>query len=100
MIVSEHSIKRIASIVKWVLIGILIGVMGGLLGAMFHKSLDYVTILRKNNPYLLYFLPLGGVVIAAMYHTFRSKGNIDTKRVFQSVRENKDIPLVMIPLIF
>jgi H+/Cl- antiporter ClcA len=31
---------------------------------------------------------------------FRNKGNIDTKRVFESVKGNKDVPLVMLPLIF
>ena len=43
---------------------------------------------------------MGGVAIAFMYKAFSSKGNIDIKRVFQSIKENKDIPFVMIPLIF
>lgn len=90
----------ILSMVKRVMIGILVGVMGGLLGTAFHTSVDLVTELREHIPYLILFLPLGGLAIAAMYNAFRSKGNIDTKRVFQSVKENRDVPLVMIPLIF
>ena len=39
-------------------------------------------------------------MIVFMYNMFRHRGNIDIKRVFQAVREDKDIPLVMIPLIF
>ena len=91
---------RIKNIMKQIPFGILIGVLGGLLGTVFHISVDYVTTLRENNTILILFLPLGGLVIAAMYNAFRSKGNIDTKRVFQSVKENKDVPIVMIPLIF
>jgi len=93
-------IDKSVSALKLILAGILIGVSGGLLGTVFHTSLDYVTKLREHNSYLLFFLPLGGIVIAFMYNAFESKGNIDIKRVFQSVKENKDIPKVMIPLIF
>ena len=92
--------KNIILTFKWMMVGILLGVLGGVLGACFHIGLDFVTMLRENNGYLLCFLPLGGVVIAFMYNKFRDRGNIDIKRVFQAVRENKDIPFVMIPLIF
>lgn len=99
MTLSDKIMKNIVSALKWIPIGILIGVIGGLLGTIFHISLDYVTTLREHNTYLLYFLPLGGIVITFMYN-ISSKGNVDIKRVFQSVREDRDIPIVMIPLIF
>ncbi len=88
------------NIVKWILFSILLGILGGLLGTAFHMSVDYVTEQREHHSWFLYLLPLGGLLIAAMYHRFRSCGNLDTKRVFQAVKEDKDVPLVMIPLIF
>lgn len=100
MTLSDKLLKKIASALKWIFIGIMLGVMGGLLGTIFHISIDFATNLRENHSYLIYLLPVGGIVIAFMYNFFKGKGNIDIKRVFQSVRENKDIPLVMIPLIF
>ncbi|MBR5155272.1 MAG: chloride channel protein [Clostridia bacterium] len=93
-------IKYITYVFKWASIGILIGVFGGLIGTFFHISVDYVTTLRENNFWLIFFLPIGGLLIAAIYKMFVSKGNIDTQRVFQSVKEDKDVPIVMIPLIF
>ncbi len=87
-------------VLKWVLLGILIGILGGLLGTAFHLSVDFVTEQREQNSWMIYLLPLGGLLIAAMYGRFQKQGNIDTKRVFQAVKENKDVPLVMIPLIF
>lgn len=97
MLFSKDNIKNIP---KQILLGILLGVLGGLLGTLFHISVDYVTDLRQNNAILILFLPLGGLAIAAMYSAFKSKGNIDTRRVFQSVKEEKDVPIVMLPLIF
>lgn len=87
-------------ILKWVFFGILIGFLGGLLGTAFHISVDFVTEQREHNHWMIYLLPIGGLLIAAMYGRFRNFGNIDTKRVFQAVKEKKDVPLVMIPLIF
>ncbi len=87
-------------ILKWICLGALIGALGGIVGSVFHKCLDYVTEIRQHNTTIIYFLPLAGIVIAAMYKPFSQRGNIDTKRVFQSVKENRDVPLVMMPLIF
>lgn len=100
MFFGDKGIKKITHILNLVAIGVLIGVIGALLGTAFHISVDFVTLLRENNPFVILFLPLGGLVIAAMYNRFSFKGNIDTKRLFQSIKENRDVPLVMIPLIF
>ncbi len=96
----KKCMKITSYILKWTLISLIIGIGGGLLGTAFHISVEHVIELREENPFIILFLPLGGLVIAALYNLFRSKGNIDTKRVFQSIKEEKDVPLVMIPLIF
>jgi len=100
MTFKEKCLKYVTYILKWLCLGVLIGVLGGIVGSIFHKCLDYVTEIRQHNSLLIYFLPLAGVVIAAMYKPFAKFGNIDTKRVFASVKENRDVPLVMMPLIF
>ena len=93
-------LKNVLFALKLMIISVLIGLLGGLLGTAFHISVDYVTELREHIAWLIFLLPLGGLAIAAMYKMSASKGNIDTKRVFQAVKEDKDVPFVMIPLIF
>jgi len=85
---------------KWVALSLIIGSCGGVLGGVFHKSIDTVTELRLYNPWLLYLLPVGGVVIAALYRLVKKYGNIDTNRVLESTNSDKNIPLIMVPLIF
>lgn len=96
----KFSAKYVAAFIKWIVIAIVIGVIGGTLGSLFHICIDRVTELRTEKSFLIYLLPVGGLLIAAMYHLFSSKGRIDTNRVIKSVRRDKNIPLVMIPLIF
>ena len=92
--------SKLNKIIQCILLGAFVGVLGGIVGTIFHKSVDYVTTIRQGNNEVILFLPLGGLVIALMYNAFRSKGKIDTKRVFQAVKEDGDVPLIMLPLIF
>lgn len=85
---------------KWLVVATLVGAVGGAVGSVFHISIDYVSEMREHNSFLLYLLPIGGVIITAMYAVFGKKGKIDTNRVIASVRKNKEVPLVMVPLIF
>lgn len=92
--------EYIKSFVKWLIIASLVGVVGGLLGSVFHKSLDIAAKVREESPWLIYLLPLAGIVIVAMYRPFRSKGRIDTNRVIEAVQTEEKVPLIMMPLIF
>lgn len=96
----KFSAGYISAFLKWVIIAAVVGVIGGILGSLFHLSIDYVTEFRLSHSFIIFILPLGGIIIAAMYRLFSSKGKIDTNRVIESVREGEKVPLVMIPLIF
>lgn len=96
----KASCRYLMVLIKWLVLSTIVGCIGGVIGSTFHLSIDAVTELREKHKFLLYFLPLGGLLIAGMYILFRKKGDIDTNRVIESVRENKNIPLIMIPLIY
>ena len=96
----KTSTKYLAAFLKWVVISVLVGIIGGIVGSVFHKSIDFVTELRVQNNFMIYLLPIGGLFIALIYYLFSSKGRIDTNRVIESIRKDKDIPLIMLPLIF
>ena len=85
---------------KWLIVAAVVGVIGGVIGSVFHILVENVTHLRTQNPHLIFLLPLGGVIIAAIYSFFKSKGHIDTNRVLEAVRGDKSVPIVMMPLIF
>lgn len=96
----KASLDYIRAFLKWAAIAVVIGLAGGVLGSVFHKSIDYATHLREENTWLIFLLPLGGLMIAAVYSFFKKSGRIDTNRVLESARTDKNVPLVMAPLIF
>ena len=91
----KESAKYLAAFLKWIVISIIVGIIGGIVGSVFHKSIDFVTELRIQNDFMIYLLPLGGLFIVVIYYLFSSKGRIDTNRVIESVRKDKDIPIVI-----
>ena len=61
---SKLSIPKayLITFLKWGLFGLLMGVLGGLLGAGFHHALHFVTHLRGEHLWLIFLLPLGGLL--------------------------------------
>lgn len=86
--------------VRWLLIAGTTGAVGGLAGGLFHKAVDMATQVRTGNPWLVYFLPLAGLLIVFLYHLFKLDQDPGTNRVLVSVRSEKEVPAAMGPLIF
>lgn len=85
---------------RWVLFAILIGFVVGPLGVAFGLSIDRVTALRGAHPWILFLLPLGGLIIVFLYRRAGMPEGGSTNSVFMAVRENRSMPFRTAPLIF
>ena len=83
---------------NWLIVGVTIGAIGGILGAVFHLCIDKVTELRAENPWIIALLPLGGVLIALLYHV--SKVKISANEIISAVRSGQKLPFMTLPVIF
>ena len=83
----------------WLALGSLMGIIGGAVGALFSKTLAMVTDLRSEHSYLIFFLPVSGIAIIAIYKLCRlSKAG--TNAVFETVRDEKTVPQLLAPAVF
>ncbi len=97
---TKNALKYLKTLLKWLAASCIVGAIGGIIGSVFHIGIDMVTEIREHNPWVIYFLPLGGLVIAGIYHFFKSKGTLDTNRVLKAAASDGKVPLIMAPLIF
>lgn len=97
---AKTSLDYLKVFLKWIIVSVIVGLIGGIIGALFHKSIDFVTKIRTENSWLIFLLPVGGIIITVIYRLFKSKGNIDTNRVIEATKEERDVPFIMVPLIF
>ena len=94
------SIKALVTAAKWAFFAWLTGVLVGMVGIIFHKGLDFVTAARTAHSWLILLLPVGGLLIAGLYHLFRNTKDTGTNLVLSAIHSGAEIPLRMAPLIF
>ena len=90
----------IKTFLKWSLLGILTGIIGGLLGALFHHALHFVTTLRQENGWLIYLLPLAGLMTVGLYRISRLQGNRGTNEIIDAVLDGHPVKPQIAPVIF
>lgn len=96
----EHNARRAVTSVKWVVFAILVGVVVGICGTAFYFGLSFVTLLRTQNPWLIFLLPVGGLAIVGLYHLFKDEDDSGTNLVISAIHSGDKLPFRMAPLIF
>ena len=84
---------------KWMVIAVCIGVVGGLVGALFHLSVNAVTDLRSEHGWLLWLMPVGGLLIVFLYRLTQMEGK-GTNDIIHSIHFGEKVPLMLTPVIF
>ena len=83
----------------WLLFSLLTGALGGLIGVAFYKSVALATHFRETYDWLLWLLPVAGVLIALMYRLTGMEG-VGTNAILDSVHTGRPVPLALVPTIF
>ncbi len=95
-----EQIPIVAYVLKWILFATIIGLFAGSFSAFFLISLNSVTEWRVSNTFIIWFLPLGGLMIGLIYHYFGSDVVRGNNQLFDEFHNpEKIIPFKMAPLI-
>ncbi|MFC3809719.1 chloride channel protein [Lacihabitans lacunae] len=93
-------IKNLTFLFKWILITSVIGVLAGSGSALFLFSLEWCTNYRLNNPYVLYFLPLSGLLIGLWYHFLGTNVAAGNNLIIDEYHKPKEIiSIKMAPMV-
>ena len=90
----------IRTFLTWSILGILLGVLGGSIGAGFHHALHFVTHLRETNFWLIYLLPIGGLLSVSVYHLFKLQENRGTNEIIDAILHARPVKILVAPAIF
>lgn len=96
----ENIKKIILLIFKWSFICMLIGLFSGVASAFFLAALEWVTQIREQNNWIIWLLPIGGLVIGLGYYYLGQqvvKGNNLLLEEYENPQHT--IPLKMAPLV-
>ncbi len=85
---------------KGLLLGLVIGVMVGLTGGLFYRTLQWSAGVRENFPWLIFGLPVVGLLIVWMYRRGGEATTGGTNLVIRGARGEKRVSKLLAPLIF
>lgn len=91
---------RFLILVKWLFFGSVMGLIVGSISTIFSYCLSYVTQLRESYPLIVVGLPIGGLIILALYKLVIKDTDYSTNGVFNSILNKPEVPAKITPLIF
>lgn len=100
LLLSFEQIPSLLYLLKWLFICLVLGCLTGSISAFFLTSLDWITNYRETHLWIIWLLPIGGLIIGLLYHYFGDsavKGNNLLLEEFHSPK--KIIPFKMAPLV-
>lgn len=92
--------KTLRISLQWLVICALIGLFSGSASALFLVALEWVTQIREHHAWLIWLLPLGGLIIGLVYHYYGAsviKGNNLLLEEYENPQQ--PIPFKMAPLV-
>ena len=90
----------VKSFFKWIVIAGIVGIISGFVGTAFRAAVEYANVIWSGHTWMVFLLPVGGLVIVALYYVTGMTTGAGTDRIIGSVRTETDIPVRMGPLIF
>lgn len=86
--------------IKWSALALAIGSVAGAAGTIFFMGVSWATGFRLSHPSMLFFLPVSGLLIVWLYHSFHEEGNRGTNMVIDAISSNERVTPATGPLIF
>jgi H+/Cl- antiporter ClcA len=84
-----------------VALAVVVGVLSGLLSAAFLESLDWATNTRNSNDWLVFTLPVAGLIVGALYHYVGRGLERGTNLIIDQIHSHSQwVPFRLTPLIF
>lgn len=92
-------IDKIKSALKLIGLYLLTGILSGALGTLFSKTIALVTNIRSQNNFIIYLLPIAGLLIVFMYDKLKVTG-VGTNQVIKNCTGEAELSPLITPAIF
>ena len=87
-------------VIRWSILSAIMGIAGGLMGALFHHALHFVTHVRSEHMWLIFLLPLGGLLTVGLYRILKLRKNRGTNEIIDAILNNDPVKATVAPAIF
>ena len=96
----HHPEYYVKTFLKWAIMSVTVGIFGGLLGAAFHHALHFVTHMRQENQWLIFLLPVAGLLSVGIYKLFGISRNRGTNEIIDAILRKQPVSSMVAPAVF
>ena len=96
----KDTLHYIRTLCRFVLLGLLVGLVCGAVGTVFYHAIALATRLRTGHPWLLYLLPVAGLLTAYLYALLKMEKGPGTDAVLRATKDAQTVPARLAALIF
>ncbi len=96
---AAEAVRHAGRALLWLAAAGALGALCGALGAGFHKLIDLATQYRQAHVWIIWLLPLGGLLTLLCYRLCRVRFDAGTNLIITSVTTNEHVPALLAPLI-
>lgn len=96
----EHHRYYILSSLRWLVLASITGLAVGAFSSVFSWCMTMVTSLRMAHDWLIFFLPVAGLIIVFLYQIADMKDDKGTNQILLAIHASPRIRLRLAPLIF
>ena len=90
-----------AHLARWIVLGAASGALAGVASYAFLEALDWATDTRLDTPWLLWLLPLVGLLVGTVYHYLGGRSGEGNSLLLEQIHEPTAwVPRRMAPLVF
>lgn len=95
----KKSAEYILNLFEWIVLSLVIGSFCAFAGTLFHYAVDIGAHTRESYPFILFLLPVAGIIIVFLYHICGMDDDKGTNAILQSVRTTDKVSIRVAPLI-
>jgi H+/Cl- antiporter ClcA len=97
----KEALGRATHVARWVVLASVIGALSGVLSAAFIESLSWATRTREAHDWIVFTLPVAGLIVGASYHYLGRGLERGSNLLIEQIHSHSEwIPLRLTPLIF
>lgn len=101
MKIIDNCKKLLKEIFKWIFFSVIMSIPIGIIVGYFNRFLSDANKFRKGNEYMVYFLPIAGIIISYIYVKVKRNAYSGENLLKSEVQKAaKNIPVYMIPVVF
>ena len=89
----------LVALAKWIVLACITGVIVGLVGVVMVKGINFVTELRGEHSWLIFLMPVAGVISVLLYKITGREKDSGTNAVLSAIRNQNQIHFRTAPLI-